>query len=651
MPNPTSPDFWRLERILFQQELIDPLMEIILHGVELGLDSLPPQLSILADWDVINRDALRYLNSDQLSTIRDILETTRRQATGIIQDWVLSGEPKTALDTRLTPLFGNRRAAVIAATEVTRMYAEGNLTAWRSTGVVMGKRWMTAKDELVCFPAWTMVKTSKGDVPIQHIKPGDRVLTRKGYKRVIATRAKEYAGAMTTIKAGGRKLTATADHPIWESNKGWLRAGQFKPGNLVNLYDNKVANVEGVINFSVGNSDNVPTPIIKELRFTGVPCFVPVPVCAINFQGNAVIRNEKINGVTPHFSLLNVGDGNYIQSDSNRLFKACLARESAVAGERAKHSAITGRVSKFFAAILAGDILRRAATFLRAIMPVKAFFGYKDFATAFTGRVFGFGKPALYTANGKPVGNLVVDAERFSALGANLFHHLGGAGGFIALSGAESPFPLKLRPAKVPPAMIANRLSDRFSLGNPVTLGRAMDALVLSPLRPLKWLSAGVASVNKWHSQLLIDIDVLYHKLSGTSITVYDIQVEDEPEFYANGILVHNCPLCAPLNGQIVELESTFAQSPSILAQSSQVKALFGKDATPEMLYNRASSLLKGSGASVKAPPRHVGCRCWLQPVVSAAALGEKIKGILGRYEAELFMAQIATGGKVWLIP
>lgn len=260
MPNPTTAEFWRLERILFQQELIDPLLEIIMHGVELGLDSLPPQLAILADWDVVNQDALRYLNSDQLSTIREILETTRKQAVSIIQDWALSGEPKTTLDTRLTPLFGSRRAAVIATTEVTRMYAEGNMSAWRSTGVVMGKTWQTARDELVC-------------------------------------------------------------------------------------------------------------------------------------------------------------------------------------------------------------------------------------------------------------------------------------------------------------------------------------------------------------------------------------------------------PLCGPLQGQVVSLEADFTQSPALLSQSSQLRSLFGKDATPEMLYNRASSLLKGSGASVKTPPRHVGCRCWIQPVVSAAMLGEKIRGILGRYEAQLFMAQIATRRDICLVP
>ena len=31
---------------------------------------------------------------------------------------------------------------------------------------------------------------------------------------------------------------------------------------------------------------------------------------------------------------------------------------------------------------------------------------------------------------------------------------------------------------------------------------------------------------------------------------VYDIKVDCEPEFYANGILVHNCPECAPMDGQ-----------------------------------------------------------------------------------------------------
>ena len=54
------------------------------------------------------------------------------------------------LKKRLIPLFGEKRADLIASTEVTRAYAEGNLTAWKETGFTEGKEWVTANDELVC---------------------------------------------------------------------------------------------------------------------------------------------------------------------------------------------------------------------------------------------------------------------------------------------------------------------------------------------------------------------------------------------------------------------------------------------------------------------------------------------------------------------
>lgn len=44
----------------------------------------------------------------------------------------------------------------------------------------------------------------------------------------------------------------------------------------------------------------------------------------------------------------------------------------------------------------------------------------------------------------------------------------------------------------------------------------------------------------------------------GKSIFVYDIQVEEYPEFYANGILVHNCPICAPLDGVTKKMSRNF---------------------------------------------------------------------------------------------
>ncbi len=39
---------------------------------------------------------------------------------------------------------------MIAATEVTRAVAAGNEALWKSTGVIGGKQWRTARDERVC---------------------------------------------------------------------------------------------------------------------------------------------------------------------------------------------------------------------------------------------------------------------------------------------------------------------------------------------------------------------------------------------------------------------------------------------------------------------------------------------------------------------
>lgn len=108
-------------------------------------------------------------------------------------------------------------------------------------------------------------------------------------------------------------------------------------------------------------------------------------------------------------------------------------------------------------------------------------------------------------------------------------------------------------------------------------------------------------------------VSVGYYVTKAT--TVYNLEVEGRPEYYANGILVHNCPLCGPLHGKIVSIEEQFTQGVKEIANSKQMKDLVGGDETARQ--NRAANLVKHSGASAEGPPRHVGCRCWLLPVVS----------------------------------
>lgn len=162
MPKWSDMAWWRLQRQLLAQEMTEVVMEVLLMGGAEGANLLPPGLDVLVDWDVFNRDALewmrRYLAADPLPgtaadgfyTLNQVNEVSRRQTVEEIEFWIREGQALPVLQKRLEPIYGKRRAQTIAATEVTRIYAEGNHMAWKASGLVGGMMWQAAKDERVC---------------------------------------------------------------------------------------------------------------------------------------------------------------------------------------------------------------------------------------------------------------------------------------------------------------------------------------------------------------------------------------------------------------------------------------------------------------------------------------------------------------------
>lgn len=149
MADPRQPSFWDDENRRFLARFQELLLRIYTAGAEQAAGELG-SLELLIDWDAWNTQAVAYLRRYGLELARGINGTTRRQVIGAIEEWIRAGEPLTLLQERLTPVFGRRRAEVIASTEVTRAYAEGNMALWQSTGFVSGKQWRTAVDERVC---------------------------------------------------------------------------------------------------------------------------------------------------------------------------------------------------------------------------------------------------------------------------------------------------------------------------------------------------------------------------------------------------------------------------------------------------------------------------------------------------------------------
>ncbi len=149
MPGPDQ-NFWNGEQGRLYQLLLPFMQDAALTGAGTALDKLTSGLGIGVDWDLVNRDAARWSREYTYSLVSRITDSSQRYLQQQVSNFVESGQPLKHLIASLTPMFGPVRADMIAATETTRAYAEGNLAVWKQSGVVDGVRWMTAEDERVC---------------------------------------------------------------------------------------------------------------------------------------------------------------------------------------------------------------------------------------------------------------------------------------------------------------------------------------------------------------------------------------------------------------------------------------------------------------------------------------------------------------------
>lgn len=151
MPTPFDTTFWQQE----EDELYEDMLPLFLAALELGLDggteALPPNMQALVNPNTFNQAAIDYAKEYRYTYIRDITETTRKQTQDAMVTWMQSNQSLDVLESQLAGIFGEARAARIAATETTRAFAQGNMTAWESTGFVTSGEWMTSRDEKVCL--------------------------------------------------------------------------------------------------------------------------------------------------------------------------------------------------------------------------------------------------------------------------------------------------------------------------------------------------------------------------------------------------------------------------------------------------------------------------------------------------------------------
>ncbi len=118
-------------------------------GVNVAIDQFE-NVGLGMDWTLANAEARDWARRHTDDVLRSLNTTNDRVVGEAVARWIDNSEPLETLASDLTRYFGRSRAELIASTEVTRAFAEGNRVAYQESGVVEQVEIRTSEDERVC---------------------------------------------------------------------------------------------------------------------------------------------------------------------------------------------------------------------------------------------------------------------------------------------------------------------------------------------------------------------------------------------------------------------------------------------------------------------------------------------------------------------
>lgn len=148
--NPLNDVFWTNEKELLFNILFPLISDAALTGAENAMTDLVETVGVGLDWALVNEIARDWARRYTFDLVGGITDTLRKFLQKELDEWIQSGQPLDELIKQIEPMFGKNRAEMISVTEITRAFYNGNVASWKASGVVNGKIWRTAEDELVC---------------------------------------------------------------------------------------------------------------------------------------------------------------------------------------------------------------------------------------------------------------------------------------------------------------------------------------------------------------------------------------------------------------------------------------------------------------------------------------------------------------------
>jgi len=494
----------------------------------------------------------------QARQIRRVVGLTNRDAgavqrflTGQLEAGIKQARAETMAQ-RMTDRLKLRRADVIARTESIRASNQGQLQAWRDLmdaggldPTVTRRVWVATIDDRTCFPAGTRISTPDGDRPIEALEPGDIVDTPQGPMPIAATVGTWCKDEWVAIVDSTGQLTiSTADHEWWSD--GWVEAQTLKIGDCLQSVENKPIYIVGVAKFSLGDADNMPA-VCTQL---GIPRSVLdriMPVVAIDLKDDTV-TNHEIECSCPILMFLDEPDALPLQGFSDCSFDACLTAETSVAPRRTETSmSSSGRLDPELVTTIATiDKDGRSAAYLRA-MPDVTFRRPERCAARPAIPIQGVSMSACQRTYTVSDIHRLRNGECLVAYRADLLNQHIRFVGEVTLSATEPP---------VSQIVSFARTESNTAMFTGEAVGIDPGCEMVTNRRAEMALAAGTNLSDIFDAAIVADIAEAFTAFYTSHINgghpVYDITVQGPACFYANGVLVHNCGICAALDGQTV---------------------------------------------------------------------------------------------------
>jgi len=150
--------WWTLHEATLIDELTNSLGQVARYGAQAGRAALAePQMGI--NWGLVNRSAVDWEEQHAGELVRQIEPVTRAGLQQVVSEWALSGESLPVLAEKIRALsdpatgtvFSPQRARMIAQTESTNAFAQGNILSWVAAGVAPAAFWPAAHPNCRCY--------------------------------------------------------------------------------------------------------------------------------------------------------------------------------------------------------------------------------------------------------------------------------------------------------------------------------------------------------------------------------------------------------------------------------------------------------------------------------------------------------------------